>query len=183
MRFVCVVALGLLAAGPALAAAADASLTLKPEDRPKYTVESAVPGKDGVKRLAVLRGLDKITARPTTILAPIGVPVEFATLTITVRYCYSTPQSETPETTAFLQISDHRPEQKEKRVFSGWMLASSPSYNGLEHPLYDVWVMSCKTNRPGDVTAPVVVAAPVKPHSPDARADEAVPDLPEGAGQ
>ncbi len=68
-------------------------------------------------------------------------------------------------------------------MFSGWMLASSPSYNGLEHPLYDVWVMSCKTNRPGDVTAPVVVAAPVKPHSPDARADEAVPDLPEGAGQ
>ena len=149
----------------------------------QLTVADAVPGKDGVKRAAVLRGLDKITGRPTNIFAPVGVPVHFATLTITARYCYSTPPSEPPETTAFIQVDDHRPDQTARQVFSGWMLASSPSLNGLQHPLYDLWVISCKTNQPGQVAPVVASTAPVKEISPDAGAKEAAPELPEGSGQ
>lgn len=148
-----------------------------------YTVNDAIIGKDGLKRMVILRGLDKITARATTIYAPIGVPVKYATLTIMARYCYSTPITETPETTAFLQIIDHRPDQAERKVFSGWMLASSPSLNGMEHPLYDVWVISCKTNQPGQQAPTVASMVPVKPVSPDAHANEKLPDLPEGSGQ
>ena len=70
-----------------------------------------------------------------------------------------------------------------KQVFSGWMHASSPSLNGLQHPLYDVWVISCKTNQPGQVAPVVASTAPVKATSPDAGAKEAVPELPEGSGQ
>jgi hypothetical protein len=152
-----------------------------PAGEPKVT--DAVAAKDGIKRLLVLRGLDKITGRPTNIYAPVGVPVKFATLEITARYCYSTPTSEPPETTAFLQIDDHRIDKPAKREFSGWMLASSPSLNALEHPLYDVWVISCMTNRPGQ-TAPVVAStAAVKTVSPEVGAKEAMPDLPEGSGQ
>jgi len=146
-------------------------------------VDNAVPDKDGIRRMVILRGLDKITARATTIYAPIGVPVRYATLSITARYCYSTPGTETPETTAFLQITDRRPDQAASKVFSGWMLASSPSLNGLEHPLYDVWVISCKTNQPGQQAPTVASTAPVKPVSPDSKANEKLPDLPEGAGQ
>jgi hypothetical protein len=149
----------------------------------RLTLNDAVPGKDGIKRALVLRGLDKITGRPTNIFAPIGVPVAFTTLTITARYCYSTPPSEPPETTAFVQITDHRPDQPQKQVFSGWMHASSPSLNGLQHPLYDVWVISCKTNQPGQVAPVVASTAPVKATSPDAGAKEAAPELPEGSGQ
>src|SRR5215472_4030030 len=97
----------------------------------RLSLNDAVSGKDGVKRALVLRGLDKITGRPTNIFAPIGIPVNFATLTITARYCYSTPPSEPPETAAFVEISDHRPDQPAKQAFSGWMHASSPSLNGL----------------------------------------------------
>jgi hypothetical protein len=147
------------------------------------TLNDAAPGKDGIKRALVLRGLDKITGRPTNIFAPIGVPVDFATLTITARYCYSTPPSEPPETAAFVEIADHRPDQPQKQVFSGWMHASSPSLNGLQHPLYDVWVISCKTNQPGQVAPVVASTAPVKATSPDAGAKEAAPELPEGSGQ
>ena len=149
----------------------------------RLTLSDAVPGKDGVKRALVLRGLDKITGRPTNIFAPIGVPIDFATLTITARYCYSTPPSEPPETAAFVEITDHRPDQPQKQVFSGWMHASSPSLNGLQHPLYDVWVISCKTIQPGQVAPVVASTAPVKATSPDAGAKEAVPELPEGSGQ
>lgn len=147
------------------------------------TVNDAVPGKDGVKRAVVLRGLDKISGQATNIFAPVGVPVKYATLTITARYCYSTPPIETPETTAFIQIDDHRPDAPAKRIFSGWMLASSPSLNPVDHPLYDVWVISCRTNQPGQVAPTVASTAPVKTTSPDATAKEELPELPEGSGQ
>lgn len=157
---------------------------LTPEQKEEQALlNTAVPGKDGVKRLVILRGLDKITGRPANILAPIGVPVTYATLTITARYCYSTPASEPPETTAFLQIEDHRPDQDARQVFSGWMLASSPSLNGLQHPLYDVWVINCTTNQPGQVLPLIASTATVKETSPDANSKEAMPDLPEGSGQ
>jgi hypothetical protein len=131
----------------------------------------------------VMRGLDKITGRPTDIVAPVGKPVDFATLTITARYCYSTPPSETPETAAFVQIVEHRPDQTPKQVFSGWMYASSPGLNGMEHPLYDVWVITCKTNAPGAAPAAVASSAPAKVLSPDSSDKEGLTALPEDAGQ
>jgi hypothetical protein len=130
----------------------------------------------------ILRGLDKITGRPTTLVAPIGKPIHYATLTITARYCYSTPPTETPETAAFVQIDDHRPDQPGRRVFSGWMYASSPGLHGMEHPLYDVWVITCKASEPGQTVA-VGPLKPVKPVSPDASDNEKPAALPEDAGQ
>lgn len=130
----------------------------------------------------VMRGLDKITGRATTLLIPIGKSIQFATLTITARYCYSTPPTEPPETVAFVQIDDHRPDQQARRIFSGWMYASTPGLNGLEHPLYDAWVMSCKALAPGETVA-IGPVKPVKPVSPDAPDTEKSVELPEGAGQ
>jgi len=139
-----------------------------------------VPPKGGIE--LTMRGLDKITGRPTSIVAPMGKPVHFATLTITARYCYSTPPSETPETTAFVQVEDHRPDQPARRVFSGWMYASSPGLNALEHPLYDVWVISCN-NAPASAVAANTSTAPVKVKAPDSSDKEGLQALPEGAGQ
>jgi hypothetical protein len=133
--------------------------------------------------ILMLRGLDKITGKPTDISAPIGKPVHFATLTITARYCYSTPASETPETSAFLQVEDQRPDQGAKRVFSGWMYASSPGLNGMEHPLYDVWVINCSNGAPNTPVAAMSSAKPVKVASPDSTDKEQVEELPAEAGR
>ncbi len=128
----------------------------------------------------MLRGLDKITGRPTNIAAPVGKTVMFATLSITARYCYSTPPSETPETTAFVQIDDHRANQPAKRIFSGWMYASSPGLNAVEHPLYDVWIINCASS-----AAPAAIAstAPVKVAAPDSSDKEKTDALPAEAGR
>jgi hypothetical protein len=134
--------------------------------------------------ILLLRGLDKITGRPTDIVAPVGKPVHFATLTITARYCYSTPASETPETAAFVQIDDHRPDQSARRVFSGWMYGSSPGLNGMEHPLYDVWAISCNTNAPGIAPKPSIAStAPVRVQAPDSSDKEAPTVIPAEAGK
>jgi hypothetical protein len=141
------------------------------------------PLADAPGTTLMLRGLDKITGRPTNIVAPIGKPVQFATLTITARYCYSTPASETPETSAFVQIDDHRPDQSVKRVFSGWMYASSPGLNAVQHPLYDVWVINCSNGAPNTPVAAMSSTAPVKVASPDSSDKDKIEPLPAEAGR
>jgi hypothetical protein len=102
---------------------------------------------------AVLQGLDKITARISTFEAPVNEPARFGSLEITVRRCQKTPPEEPPESAAFLEIVDVRPDSPEVLLFSGWMFASSPAVSALEHPVYDVWVIDCKPDLPADEPA------------------------------
>lgn len=37
----------------------------------------------------------------------------------------------------------------ENMIFSGWMFASTPALSALQHPVYDVWVIDCKTVKAG----------------------------------
>ena len=93
---------------------------------------------------ALLEGLDKTTARVSRFEAPVGSPVHFGTLTITVRDCEKNPPEDTPESAAFLEIDEARQGENKTRLFSGWMFASSPALSALEHPVYDVNVLDCK---------------------------------------
>ena len=97
-----------------------------------------------LEKVAVLQGLDKITARVSVIQAPVGNTVRFGTLDITVKRCHKRSPEETPETTVFLEIHESRLGEKIVSLFSGWMFQSSPAVSSLEHPVYDVWVIDCK---------------------------------------
>ena len=92
----------------------------------------------------MLQGLDKITGHVRTIEAVIDQPVRFGTLDITVRTCRKRPPEEPPESAAYLQITETKPGEPAKSLFSGWMFASSPAVSALEDPVYDVWVIDCK---------------------------------------
>ncbi|MCW5723821.1 MAG: DUF2155 domain-containing protein [Maricaulaceae bacterium] len=98
----------------------------------------------------VLRGLDKVTATTRDFEVRIGEPAQYGALTIMARYCRRRPPEETPETFAFLEIFDRRTdgfgqEREGERIFSGWMFGSNPALNALEHPVYDVWVIDCRS--------------------------------------
>ena len=92
-----------------------------------------------------LQGLDKVVARVRSLEAPINKPVTFGTLTVVARACAKNPPEAPPETAAFLEVTETKPGEAPKLIFAGWMLASSPALSALEHPVYDVWVVSCKT--------------------------------------
>ena len=100
--------------------------------------------------IAVLQGLDKTTARVSKFDAPVDHSVRFGTLVITVRACVKKPPEEEPNTAAFLIVDEVRPRDangvESKRVFSGWMFASSPAISALEDPIYDINVLDCKTD-------------------------------------
>ena len=92
----------------------------------------------------VLQGMDKVTARVWSFEAPTGRTVRFGTLEIIVQKCERTPPEEPPESAAYLDIFEAKPNEARTGLFHGWMFASSPGLNGLEHPVYDVWVLECK---------------------------------------
>ncbi len=95
---------------------------------------------------AVLRWLDKVTGRVSSIRAPVGQAIEIGTLVISVETCFTKPPEETPESAAFLKVWDQAGATVEEPVFSGWMYASSPSLSALDHAVYDVWVLDCEDN-------------------------------------
>ena len=95
--------------------------------------------------IAVLQGLDKITARISTFEAPVDQIVRFGTFEIIARTCHKTPPEEPPERAAFLEITEVRPDSPSAPIFTGWMFASSPALSAVEHPVYDVWVIDCKS--------------------------------------
>ncbi|MSO92958.1 MAG: DUF2155 domain-containing protein [Rhodospirillales bacterium] len=109
--------------------------------------------------VAVLQGLDKVTARVSTIEVPLGDVVRFGTLEIIARTCDKRPPEETPESVAFLDIWEVRRGEPTVSVFRGWMFASSPALSALEHAVYDVWVLDCR-NKPSSVSPSTKGSAP-----------------------
>ena len=108
--------------------------------------------------IAVLQGLDKVTAQVSTFSAPIGEYVDFGSLRIIARKCDKRPPEETPESAVFLDISEVKSDQPAITRYRGWMFASSPALAAMEHPVYDVWVLDCKmrlnTNSSSQVPSP-----------------------------
>jgi hypothetical protein len=102
-------------------------------------------GETIAEPVALLQGLDKITARVSKFEAPVGATMHFGTLSLRVRDCEKNPPEEAPESAAFVEIDEMRPGEKiAKRLFSGWMFASSPALNALEHPVYDIVLLDCR---------------------------------------
>ena len=99
-------------------------------------------------RTATIQALDKITARISTLRVPIDEPVDFGTLSVTVRRCAYHPPEETPEDAAYLEFVDngHDRSKPSRPVFTGWMFASSPAVSAMEHPVYDLTLLSCKSD-------------------------------------
>ena len=97
---------------------------------------------------AVFQGLDKITARIKTFNINVGDKVRFGILDIKLEKCVYSKPTKMPESIAFIKISDETKRKltvdKNNFIFTGWIFASSPALNALEHPVYDLTLIACK---------------------------------------
>ena len=125
---------------------------------PEVFVPAPPSGAAPVAIGVVLGGLDKIAARTAKFEVNLKEQVFYNTLIITAQACKTRPPEEPPESAAFLEIQERKSDGTTQKIFSGWMFGSSPALNALEHPVYDVWVISCKT-------VPAQMAAPAPPNS------------------
>ncbi len=96
--------------------------------------------------VAEFSGLDKITGRITTFDASIDEMVQFGALQVTPRVCYTSAPGEPAKTDAFVEVEEITLDRQIRRIFNGWMFSDSPGLNAVEHPVYDVWLKSCKTD-------------------------------------
>lgn len=142
---------------------------------------TGVAGAEPIRHpTAVFAGLDKTTGRIINFDVAIDETVQFGSLNVTPRVCNTRPQTEAPQTTSFVEVDEippklerlpkeridaKDPKAEAKRIFSGWMFAGSPGLHGIEHPVYDVWLVDCKGGKE-NVAPPATAATP----APDAAA-------------
>lgn len=86
-----------------------------------------------------LRALDKMLGQPTDIELSMGQTVVFGRVAIRVIECRFPTADPSGDAFAHLEVLDLEGEA----LFDGWMIASSPALNALEHSRYDVWVLGC----------------------------------------
>ncbi|WP_424943930.1 DUF2155 domain-containing protein [Aliiroseovarius crassostreae] len=91
---------------------------------------------------ALLRGLDKVSGSYQDLSLAAGETILLGKLQITLGECRYPTDNPSGDAFAWLVIRDGNAEQT---TFEGWMVASSPALNGLDHQRYDVWVLRCST--------------------------------------
>ena len=95
---------------------------------------------------AQFSALDKITARIEKLELNLNDEEVLGSLTIILKSCQNRPPDYLPESAAYLEIYDKLNKNYEEGtlIFSGWMFSSSPAISALEHPIYDIFLISCK---------------------------------------
>ncbi len=113
--------------------------------------DAGVPGRRQRRRVAIVQAIDKITAQSMRFEVEVGGrPVRFANaLIFTARACEVSASDElTEDAVAYLDVSIQPrgvlQNSEPRQIFRGWMFASSPAVSGLQHPIYDAWVVGCK---------------------------------------
>jgi len=92
---------------------------------------------------AILRALDKTSGTTIDLSVPSGASATLGRLQVVMNECRYPAGNPSGDAYAELEISETG---RAGTVFSGWMIASAPALNGLEHSRYDIWVMRCITS-------------------------------------
>lgn len=114
--------------------------------------ELAAPLPRARQGFAIVQALDKVTAETIRFAVPVGQQRRWRGLIFSARACETTAADEPMrDSMAYLQIYSQPRSQgggQPREIFQGWMYASSPALNPVEHPLYDAWVISCQAEAP-----------------------------------
>ena len=86
--------------------------------------------------------------------------------------------TEPTNTDAFVEVDEVTLQGEIKRIFTGWMFASSPGLHAVEHPIYDVWLTDCQSPLAGPVAQTAVQPAPADAPSGQGRPRQAPPRPP-----
>ena len=91
-----------------------------------------------------IKVLDKISSKNTLVKLKNGEEKKHKDLLIKSMKCKNSEFDDNPEITAYIQVRDLTNKNKDDvYVFNGWMFSSSPSIAPFDHPVYDIWLVSC----------------------------------------
>ena len=88
--------------------------------------------------------LDKISSKNTLLKLNNDEEYIYKDLSIKSIKCRNSKFDDNPEITAYIQVRDlTNTKNDDVFVFNGWMFSSSPSIASFDHPVYDIWLISC----------------------------------------
>lgn len=90
-----------------------------------------------------LQVLNKINAAKTEVIAQLDKKTITQDLEIRLKRCRKSGTLEKQENRAMLEIYDIAKGTRREQYFNGWMFSSSPAISAMDHPIYDVIVISC----------------------------------------
>lgn len=128
--------LSVLLAAPAVAQTIDPSVLGQALGATRPTGPEVTTGSQ-----ATLRALDKVSGLLSDLEIAVGATQPYQRLAVELLACRFPTENTASDAFAFLRITD--PARRET-LFQGWMIASSPGLNALDHPRYDIWVLSCR---------------------------------------
>lgn len=153
----------------------------KPADKPVEAIVSPpatpAPAMPEIKTAAeynavILQGLNKVTGKISRIRAQLGKPERFGTIEILAHRCWQASPEDRPEHAALIAVQEFKPDLPAATIFQGWMFSSSPGLSALEHPVYDITVLTCESlakpapspaGSAAPAPAPAATPAPAKP--------------------
>lgn len=92
---------------------------------------------------ADIRVLDKVSGQSTNYELASGASMTIGQITVALRACRYPEGAPANDAFAFLDVFET---ETAEQIFNGWMIASSPALNAMEHSRYDVWILRCKTS-------------------------------------
>ena len=88
--------------------------------------------------------LDKISSKNFLLKLKNGDDTKYKDLIIKSLKCKNSEFDDNPEITAYIQVSDlTKKDNNDVFIFNGWMFSSSPTIIPFDHPVYDIWLLSC----------------------------------------
>ena len=88
--------------------------------------------------------LDKISSKNFLLKLKNGEDTKYKDLINKSLKCKNSEFDDNPEITAYIQVSDlTKKDKNDVFIFNGWMFSSSPSIIPFDHPVYDIWLVSC----------------------------------------
>ncbi|MFY7758989.1 DUF2155 domain-containing protein [Aquidulcibacter sp.] len=124
----------------------------------------------GPKTVREIRGtgvmigaLDREKGTNVRVRVPVGSQVTYGSLRLKLSACYASNPEDPMEAWAYVEVSDMgrqntnqlavlpqrnrrdmREANKERVLRKGWIIASSPAVTPIDHPTYDMWLVSCE---------------------------------------
>ena len=107
-------------------------------------INSLYPSNINEEQFVEIKVLDKVSSINSKLILEVGKELKFENLLIKTLKCKNSEFDDNPEITAYLQVTDlNNINNDEVFAFNGWMFSSSPSITPFDHPVYDIWLISC----------------------------------------
>ncbi len=111
----------------------------------------------------MIGALDREKGTNVRVRVPVGSQVTYGSLRLKLSACYASNPEDALESWAYVEVTDMgrqnnnqlavlpqrnrrdmREANKERVIRKGWIIASSPAVTPIDHPTYDMWLVSCE---------------------------------------